>query len=121
MTKLNSIIPKLPAVDLNATKSFYVEKLNFHQVGGNYPDYLMVMRDQIEIHFFLYKELNVFENYGMCYIRVEDIDELYKELQNKNVHFPKLGKLEVKEWNQKEFSIIDNNHNLLTFGEGDIQ
>jgi hypothetical protein len=27
------------------------------------------------------------------------------------------GKLELKPWMQKEFSILDPDHNLLTFGE----
>ena len=51
--KLHSVIPKLPSADLQAMKSFYVEYLNFRQVGGEYPDYLMLFRDEIELHFFL--------------------------------------------------------------------
>jgi len=115
--QLNSIIPKLPTNSIDVTRMFYVEKLNFHQVGGNYNDYIMLIRDQIEIHFFLYKDLPVLQNYGMCYIRVLNIETLYNDLRSRDINFPELGKLEVKPWNQKEFSIIDNCHNLITFGE----
>lgn len=115
--QLQSVIPKLPSKDLNATKSFYEEKLGFRQVGGTYPDYLMLRRDAIELHFFLHSELDVLMNYGMCYIRITNIDELYNELQNKQVNFPGHGFLEEKPWKQKEFSIVDADHNLLTFGE----
>jgi hypothetical protein len=116
--KIHSIIPKLPSKNLKATRVFYEENLGFQKVGGDYPEYLMMKRDQIEIHFFLFLELNVLENYGMCYVRVEDIAGLYEELKQKEAHLPKLWKLEMKPWNQKEFSIIDKDHNLITFGEG---
>jgi hypothetical protein len=115
-TKLHSIIPKLPSKNLGATKAFY-EKLNFHQVGGTYPDYLMMNRDEIEIHFFLFNELNVLENYGMCYVRVMDIDALYNEIVGLGKGIRLLGKPETKPWKQKEFAITDCDHNLLTFGE----
>jgi hypothetical protein len=116
--KIYSIIPKLPSKDLNATRTFYEENLGFQKVGGDYPDYLMMRRDLIEIHFFLHVELNELENYGMCYVRVEDIEGLYEEMKRKEANFPKLWKLERKPWNQNEFSLIDKDHNLITFGEG---
>ena len=112
--ELNIIIPKLPSKDLQATRGFYVDKLNFRHIGGTYSDYLMLQRGNSEIHFFLYKDLDVFQNYGQCYIRVSGIAELYNEFKNNNVA---VRKLETKPWKQKEFSIIDNDHNLLTFGE----
>lgn len=118
-THLHSVIPKLPSRDIRATKLFYVENLGFSQVGGNYPDYVMLKRDHIELHFFHMPDLDVHENYGMCYIRVADIETLYDSLKNKNknVKFSGSGRLEAKPWGQKEFAIIDNDHNLLTFGE----
>ncbi|HET6542418.1 MAG TPA: hypothetical protein VFG46_18130 [Chryseolinea sp.] len=73
--QLHSVIPKLPAADLQETKSFYVENLNFRQVGGDYPDYLMLTRDEIELHFFLDCDLDVNRNDGMCYIRVSGIED----------------------------------------------
>ena len=112
----HSVIPKLPSKDLLATKSFYIDILNFHQVGSDYPDYLMLHRDGIELHFFLDSELEVDRNDGMCYIRISNIEELYNTL-TKYSDTICLGKLEAKPWGQKEFSMVDNNQNQLTFGE----
>jgi hypothetical protein len=112
---LHAIIPKLPSRALQITKSFYEEKLNFRKVGGDYPDYLMMMKDNIEIHFFRDNEFDPLKNDGMCYIRIQNIDEFYQELKGGGMTF--VGKLEAKPWGQKEFAIIDPDHNLLTFGE----
>lgn len=112
----HSVVPKLPAIDLQATKLFYTEKLGFRQVGGDYPDYLMLYRDGMELHFFLDCELDVHRNDGMCYVRVSGIEELYEGLKNTS-GLSHLGKLDARPWGQKEFSINDNDHNQLTFGE----
>ena len=108
-------IPKLPAKDLDATRLFYTERLNFKQVGESYPDYLILYRDKIELHFFLHRQLDLNRNNAMCYIRVTGIEELYKGLKDAN--FSNLGRLETKPWRQKEFSITDNQNNQITFGE----
>lgn len=113
---LLSIIPKLPSRDLSTTKSFYEEKLNFRKVGGDYPDYLMMMKDNIEIHFFLDNEFDPLKNDGMCYIRISGIDKFYQQLKSNGMRF--VADLAQKPWGQKEFAIIDPDHNLLTFGEG---
>ena len=77
----------------------------------------MLQKDAIQIHFFEYKELNPLENYGQVYIRTDAIDTWYDSLKQRDIHMPALGKFEMKPWGQKEFSIIDPDHNLLTFGE----
>lgn len=115
-TQLQSVIPKLPSRDLKVTKSFYTEQLNFQQVGGDYPDYLMLHRDGIELHFFLHCELDVLQNDGMCYIRVSDIEELYDSMKKNSGEFIRQN-LGARPWGQKEFAIVDHDHNLLTFGE----
>ncbi|WP_276374197.1 VOC family protein [Chryseolinea sp. H1M3-3] len=112
----NSVIPKLPSKDLAATKSFYIDKLNFRQVGADYPDYLMLYRDGIELHFFLNPDLEETANDGMCYIRVTQIDKLHAMLTLAG-DIPCIGKLEPRPWGQKEFSLVDNNENQITFGE----
>ena len=114
--QLQSVIPKLPSRDLKVTKSFYTEKLNFRQVGGDYPDYLMLNRDDIELHFFLHCELDVLQNDGMCYIRVSNIEELFDSMKKIPNEFLR-QKLGPRPWGQKEFAIVDHDHNLLTFGE----
>jgi hypothetical protein len=113
---LKDIIPKLPMRDKMLTKEFYLNQLSFELIS-DYGDYILLKKDQIEIHFFEFKSLNPLENYGQVYIRVIDIDTLYKHLIESEVPIHPNGKLEIKPWGQKEFSLLDPDHNLLTLGQ----
>nr|WP_255407678.1 VOC family protein [Gaetbulibacter sp. 4G1] len=113
---LTDIIPKLPMRDKNVTRAFYIDKLGFKEIG-DYEAYLMVRKDKIEIHFFEFKELNPKENYGQVYIRTNGIDNFYQTLLNDKIKIHPNGKLESKPWGQKEFSLLDPDTNLLTFGQ----
>ena len=113
---LTDINPKLPIRDKILTKNFYLNQLNFILLG-EYDDYLIVGKDKIEIHFFEFKELDPKENYGQIYIRTNDIDNLYQSLLDNKTNIHPNGKLQVKPWGQKEFSLLDPDNNLLTFGQ----
>ncbi len=115
---LTDINPKLPMRDKSVTKEFYVDKMGFQQLGSaDYDGYLMVEKDAIQIHFFEFKELDPKENYGQVYIRTDDIDALYEYFKNNQLSIHPNGSLQTKPWGQKEFSILDPDHNLLTFGQ----
>ncbi|GAB2799744.1 hypothetical protein GCM10027275_52170 [Rhabdobacter roseus] len=115
---LTAIHPKLPMRDKAATKDFYLDKLGFQPLGStDYEGYLMIQKDQVQIHFFEFKELNPLENYGQVYIRTDRIEELYHMALDKNLNLPTDGHLHTKPWGQKEFSLLDPDHNLLTFGQ----
>lgn len=77
----------------------------------------MVQKDQIQLHFFEFLNLNPLENYGQVYIRTQGIKGVYNQLLKNKVAIHPAGYLETKSWGQKEFSILDPDHNLLTFGE----
>lgn len=115
---LTHINPKLPMRDKTVTWDYYVNQLGFELFGSaDYDGYLMVQKDSIQIHFFEFKELDPTENYGQVYIRVDGIDSFYQTLLDKKVRIHPNGYLEAKPWGQKEFSLLDPDHNLLTFGE----
>ena len=115
---LIAINPKLPMRNKMATRDFYIHKLGFEDIGAaDYVGYLILKKDQIEIHFFEFKALNPLENYGQVYIRTDDIETLYQHFLAKKVEIHPNGKLETKPWGQMEFSILDPDHNLLTFGQ----
>jgi hypothetical protein len=115
---LTSINPKLPMRNKKITIAYYIHKLGFKAVGiAEYDDYLMIQKDQIQIHFFMFKELNPKENYGQVYIRTTNIDLVYKSFLENDINIHPNGQLEEKPWGQKEFSILDPDHNLLTFGQ----
>lgn len=102
----------------NATKDFYLNKLGFLTFGNaDHADYLMVERDSVQIHFFEFKDIDPTENYGQVYIRTNDIDKLYQSLLDKNTIIHPNGLLQTKPWGQKEFSVLDPDNNLLTFGQ----
>lgn len=115
---LTSIIPKLPMRNKAQTLSFYTDKLGFKQIGNeSFAEYLMVQKEQIELHFFLFENLNPLENYGQVYIRCNDIETVYEQFIQGGAPIHPNGALALKPWGQKEFSILDPDHNLLTFGE----
>lgn len=115
---LKSIHPKLPMRDKASTRDFYINRLGFKDIGAiDYSDYLMVSKDEIELHFFLFTELDPLENYGQVYIRVSNIEGLFEDAKKNDLRFSGGGKLISQPWGQKEFSVIDPDHNLLTFGE----
>lgn len=114
---LTAIHPKLPMRNLSVTREFYTQ-LGFHKIGNaEYDDYLMITRDDIEIHFFGFADLNPKENYGQVYIRTDNIDGLYRAMLDQKVAIHPAGHLQAKPWGIKEFSILDPDNNLLTFGE----
>lgn len=103
--------------DKAVTREFYINKLGFQQFGNDYDGYLMVQKDDIQIHFFEFKELDPKENYGQVYIRTDEIDALYQEMLDKKLSIHPAGHLQIKPWMQKEFSMLDPDNNLLTFGQ----
>lgn len=115
---LTEINPKLPMRDKTITRDFYLNTLGFQEFGNaDFDGYLMVQKDSIQIHFFEFKALDPKENYGQVYIRTNEINKLYQTLLENKVPIHPNGHLEVKPWGQKEFSLLDPDNNLLTFGE----
>ncbi|MDO1445771.1 VOC family protein [Rhodocytophaga aerolata] len=112
---LTDIHPKLPMRNKALTLDFYLNKLGFQEFGeADYEGYLMIQKDNIQIHFFEFKELDPKENYGQVYIRTDDIDAFYQYVQSKNSNCTALAN---KPWKQREFSVLDPDNNLLTFGQ----
>lgn len=110
-----AINPKLPMRNKAVTKEFYINKLGFSIFGqADYDGYVMLEKDQIQIHFFEFKDIDPKENYGQVYIRTNDIEAFYHQVKNNAV---KTTTLEYKPWGQKEFSILDPDNNLLTIGQ----
>lgn len=115
---LTHIHPKIPMRDKAATRAFYCQNLGFEELGTvDYDGYLMLKKDQIQLHFFECKDLNPNENYGQVYIRTNDIEGLYQSMLDKKLSIHPSGFLQTKPWGQREFSMLDPDHNLLTFGQ----
>jgi catechol 2,3-dioxygenase-like lactoylglutathione lyase family enzyme len=115
---LTDINPKLPMRNKAITKDFYLTKLGFREFGSaDFDGYLMVQKDNIQLHFFEFKKIIPKDNYGQVYIRTDNIDNWYQLAVDKKINMPDAGHLEIKPWGQKEFSLLDPDNNLLTFGQ----
>lgn len=115
---LTSVHPKLPMRNKAATREFYINKLGFQDIGSvDYDDYLMVKKDNVEIHFFKFETLSPNENYGGIYIRTDTINDVYNAVINNSVPIHPNGPLQNKPWGQREFALLDPDNNLLIFGE----
>lgn len=112
---LQTIIPKIPFIDKEKTLNYYTN-LGF-KLTSDYGDYLIVVKDNLEIHFLHFPSLEKEKSDFMLYIRCSEIDNLYQNLHDNQVEIHPNGPLETKPWGQKEFSLIDPNGTLLTFGD----
>lgn len=112
---LQQIHPKLPMRDKGLTKIYY-QQLGF-TISADYGDYLIIQKEAIEIHFFAFPELDPLTNYAQVYIRTNAIDNLYQSYLDRGVAIHPNAPLAEKPWGQKEFSLLDPDHNLLTFGQ----
>lgn len=111
--RIQSTVPILASLDIQATIRFYVDMLGFVLLN-EYPDYMLLERDGCEIHFWSCNEKHIAENTA-CYVRVREIEKLSDEYIGRGVKM--LHPLETKSWGMKEFAVIDVSGNLLRFGE----
>lgn len=114
---LISVAPILTSYDVDATEAFYLTKLGFQTVS-KYVDfgYLIVKRDDIELHFTLFTEGGPTTTQTMCYLRVKGIDAFYQEVREAGAVHPN-GPLRNTAWRMREFAVLDGDGNLLRVGE----
>jgi len=110
--------PKLPMRVKAVTKDYYINQLGFQEIGfSNFESYMILKKENVELHFFIFLDLIPEENYGQVYIRTDNIDQLYQNLIDQGVTIHPNGSLTLKPWGQKEFAILDPDSNLITFGQ----
>lgn len=111
---LKSAVPILASLNEDETVKFYTEKLGF-TFYSSWEGYLILGRDKIILHLWPCKDAQIAKATS-CYINVTDVDKLYKEYEPLGVVHPN-GKLQEMPWKIKQFSILDNNGNLIHFAE----
>jgi hypothetical protein len=104
-------IPILASLDIEESLAFYTGQLGF--TGERIGDYLIIRRDNMEIHFWLANDRRYPENTS-CYVRGGQVAALYEEFKARGVE--RLSEFEVRPWNMKEFFLHDPHGNLLRFG-----
>ncbi|PTQ95661.1 hypothetical protein C8P68_105166 [Mucilaginibacter yixingensis] len=111
---LKTAVPILASLNTAETISYYTQKLGFN-LQANWDGYLIFNRNDVGIHLWLTDNPEIPKNTG-CYIYVSDVRTLYGEYQAHNIIHPN-GKLELKPWKMLQFSVLDNNGNIIHFGE----
>lgn len=110
---LQKAAPVLPAIDLSETNLFYRNKLKF--LTHHYGNYLIVKKDNIEIHFASIRDPKKFIASSCCLFD-DNIEDLYSKFSSMDLIGP-LGELKDNARGKKEFCIVDNNGNELKFCE----
>ena len=113
-------IPILPCRSTVDTAAFY-KRLGFE--GGPHEfdaSYGILCRGIVELHFFTHRELVPEQSAAGCYIRVLDVEKIYREFllaQLPRHGIPRMDVLESKPWGMREFAVVDPDGNLLRIGQ----
>lgn len=113
-------IPILPSRSIPATVAFY-KQLGFEGGAHDFDSGYAVMKlGTVEIHFFAHKELVPAESSAGCYIRVLDVESIYRAFASSQLAMkgiPRMDTLENKPWGLREFAVVDPDGNLLRIGQ----
>ena len=110
---LKKIAPILQAINLTETNLFYKSKLKF--LSHYYGNYLIVIKEDMEIHFVECKDPKNFIAAACCLFD-NNIEDLYAKCCSMDMIMPG-GNLKNNPRGKKEFCIVDNNGNELRFCE----
>ncbi len=111
--QLCKTIPVLPSQDLERSAAFYTKVFGFE--SSLYPDYVVLHRNEVELHLWLCADKHIAEN-SSCYIHVKDIEALFAHCDALGVLHPH-GQLAAMPHGMKEFVVLDDNGNCLRLGE----
>ena len=109
-------IPTLPMCEIRETRAFY-EQLGFRT--GHWrmdpEEYLILRRDELELHFFALPGLDPLDNVARCYLRVDDVEGLNQEFRDSGMQG--LSCPADQPWGMREFELVDPSGNRLRVGQ----
>ena len=117
---MDRAIPVLPSRNLDATLAFYARLGFAGQSFAPHHAYAIVTRGDLELHFFGHPALAPAQSDHGAYLRVDDVDALYLDLQTARLPrqgLPRMDALEDKPWGLREFAVVDEDGNLLRIGQ----
>jgi catechol 2,3-dioxygenase-like lactoylglutathione lyase family enzyme len=131
MSAFLAAIPALPTGDLARAAAFYRDALGF-TVRHQETEFAVLVREEVELHLWLAADASWRSRTGAspvcsgaesflagtasCRVRVTGVAALYAQLEPLGVVHPN-GRLEVKDWGDREFAVRDPDGNLMTFFE----
>src|SRR5467141_995665 len=103
--------PILPSRNLDETRTFY-GKLGFTAwfQGREWPDYEIISRGDLVVHFFSTHGKTEGERDAGCYWRVKDANRLYEQCATLNLPaegIPRLTTPVDTPWGMREFTLVD--------------
>lgn len=103
-------VPNLPSRDFDRTIAFY-GAFGFERTYRD-AGWLILRRGDLQLEFFPFPDLEPETGSFMCSIRVDDLDELYRQIQTtgiaeKTVGYPRLHPVELQPWGQRAGFLID--------------
>jgi len=113
MARITRACPQLAAADIGAAAGWYRDKLGF-EVRAVWPDYAIVARDEVELHFATCQDRAIAENTS-AYLRVDDVDGMHAALENAH-DGGRISEVADRAWGMREFYVWDPDGNLLRFG-----
>lgn len=113
-------VPNLPSRDFDDTIAFY-GGFGF-EVAYRDDDWLILCRRELQLEFFRFPDLVPEESSFMCSVRVDDIDELYQQIEGagvvaKSVGSPRLHPVLPQPWGLRAGALIDLDGTQLTLIE----
>lgn len=106
-------IPILASLDMTRTLDFYRNVLGFRTEHFEGFSYGIAVRGDTELHFWACNDKHIAENTS-CYIRVEDIGAVHRELSPR---LPSLQAVVRTAWGMDELYVVDPDGNLIKFGQ----
>src|SRR5688500_1181890 len=113
-TFLNAV-PKLLTRDLARTADYYSQHLGF-EIINMYADYLIVRRGDVSLHFGLAPDTDPKNNQCSTYGYVRGVDTANEQCKAEGI-LRQNAWLADRYYGVRDFSLIDPDGNLLTFGE----
>ena len=113
LATLGKAIPVLASLEMSRTLDFYGNVLGFRTQHFEGFSYGIAVRGETELHFWACNDKHIAENTS-CYIRVEDIEAVHRELSPR---LPSLKPVVRTAWGMDELYVIDPDGNLIKFGQ----
>ncbi len=103
-------VPNLPSRDFDDTITFY-GGFGFETVYRD-DGWLILRRGELELEFFPFPDLVPEESSFMCSIRVDDVDELYRQIYGagvveKTAGRPRLHPVALQPWGRRAGFLVD--------------
>src|SRR5688572_9546296 len=113
-TFLNAVAKSMTR-DLAGTADYYSQHLGF-EIVNMYADYLIIRRGDVSLHFGLAPDTDPKTNQCSTYVYVRGVDTLYEQCKAEGI-LRQNAWLADRPYGVRDFSLIDPDGNLLTFGE----